>query len=94
MADKQQMEKTPSGNPDIGYLITNISYCGKDIKKIMVTSRYAGEGKSYVTMNLMRSLARLGRRVVVVVLGSAGRHEREAAAGRILRDALDAVSIW
>ena len=37
---------------------------------------------------------RNGRRVVVVVLGSAGRHEREAAAGRILRDALDAVSIW
>ena len=26
MADKQQMENTPSGNPDIGYLITNISY--------------------------------------------------------------------
>ena len=37
---------------------------------------------------------RNGRRVIVVVLGSAGRHEREAAAGRILRDALDAVSIW
>ena len=34
------------------------------------------------------------RRVVAVVLGSAGRHEREAAAGRILRDALDSVSIW
>jgi len=38
--------------------------------------------------------SRYGRRVVVVVLGSAGRHEREAAAGRILRDALDAVSLW
>ena len=38
--------------------------------------------------------ARNKRRVIVVVLGSAGRHEREAAAGRILRDALDAVSIW
>ncbi len=38
--------------------------------------------------------SRRGRRVVVVVLGSAGRHEREAAAGRILRDALGAVSIW
>lgn len=38
--------------------------------------------------------ARRGRRVIVVVLGSAGRHEREAAAGRILRDALDAVSMW
>lgn len=47
-------------------LITNISYCGPDIRKIMITSRYAGEGKSYVTMNLMRTLASLGRRVVVV----------------------------
>ncbi|MBR5547911.1 MAG: CpsD/CapB family tyrosine-protein kinase [Clostridia bacterium] len=47
-------------------LVTNISYCGQDIRKIMITSRYAGEGKSYVTMNLMRTLARLGRRVVVV----------------------------
>ena len=38
--------------------------------------------------------ARNGRRVVVVILGSAGRHEREAAANRIFRDALDAVSVW
>ncbi len=38
--------------------------------------------------------ARNGRRVIVVVLGSAGRHAREAAAGRILRDAFDAISIW
>lgn len=38
--------------------------------------------------------ARNGRRVVVVVLGSAGRHVREAAAGQILRDALDALSFW
>lgn len=37
---------------------------------------------------------RNGRRVVVVVLGSAGRWEREAAAGRLLRDALGAVSVW
>ncbi len=38
--------------------------------------------------------ARNGRRVVVVILGSAGRHEREAAANRIFRDAFDAVSVW
>ena len=38
--------------------------------------------------------ARNGRRVVVVILGSAGRHEREAAANRICRDARDAVSVW
>ena len=47
-------------------LVTNISYCGSDIRKIMVTSRHAGEGKSYVTMNLMRTLAGIGRRVVLV----------------------------
>ena len=44
--------------------------------------------------SIVLTATRNGRRVVVVVLGSAGRHEREAAAGRILRDALDAVSIW
>ena len=47
-------------------LCTNLSYCGPDVRRIMVTSRYASEGKSYVSMNLMRSLAALGRRVVLV----------------------------
>ena len=47
-------------------LVTNLSYCGPDIRRIMVTSRHASEGKSYVTMNLMRTLAGLGRRVVLV----------------------------
>jgi len=47
-------------------LCTNLSYCGTDMRKVMITSRYAGEGKSYVSMNLMRTLARLGRRVVLV----------------------------
>ena len=51
---------------------------------------YTAASGSSIVLTAMRS----GRRVVVVVLGSAGRHEREAAAGRILRDALDAVSIW
>ena len=47
-------------------LCTNLSYCGQNVRKVMITSRYAGEGKSYVSMNLMRTLARLGRRVVLV----------------------------
>ena len=47
-------------------LCTNLSYCGNDIKKIMVTSRYPREGKSYVSMTLMRTLAKLGRRVVLI----------------------------
>ncbi len=44
--------------------------------------------------SIMLTARRNGRRVIVVVLGSRGRHEREKAAGRILRDALDAISIW
>ena len=47
-------------------LCTNLSYCGTDLHKVMITSRYAGEGKSYVSMNLMRTLSRLGRTVVLV----------------------------
>ena len=50
----------------INTLCTNLSYCGPDVHKVMITSRYAGEGKSYVSMNLMRSLSRLGRRVVLL----------------------------
>lgn len=44
--------------------------------------------------SIILTAQRNGRRVVVVVLGSKGRQNREAAAGRILRDALDAVSMW
>ena len=47
-------------------LCTNLSYCGKNIRKIMITSRYAGEGKSYVSMNLMRTMSQLGRRTVLI----------------------------
>ncbi len=47
-------------------LCTNISYCGADIRTILITSRYPQEGKSYVSMNLMRTLAKLGKRVVLV----------------------------
>lgn len=44
--------------------------------------------------SIMLTAHRKGRRVIVVVLGSAGRHNREKAAGSLLRDALDAVSLW
>ena len=47
-------------------LCTNLSYCGKNLRRIMITSRYASEGKSYVSMNLMRTMARLGKTVVLV----------------------------
>ena len=44
--------------------------------------------------SIILTASRNGRRVIVVVLGSAGRHNREKAAGAILRDALDAICIW
>ena len=47
-------------------LCTNLSYCGKGIRKIMITSRYAGEGKSYVSMNLLRTFSQLGKRTVLI----------------------------
>lgn len=50
----------------INTLCTNLSFAGGDIKKIMITSSHPQEGKSFVTMNLMRSFASLGMRVVLV----------------------------
>ena len=47
-------------------LCTNLSFAGGDIKKIMITSSHPQEGKSFVSMNLMRSFANLGHRVVLV----------------------------
>lgn len=59
--------------PDLDYLhtealnslCTNLSYCG-DNKIVMLTSRYAGEGKSYLSMNLARTYATFGKRVCMI----------------------------
>ena len=50
----------------INTLCTNLSFVGADTKCIMVTSCQASEGKSFLSMNIMRSLAGLGKRVVLV----------------------------
>ena len=71
-------------NPDPKRLCTPLPECDG-----LKTGFTAVSGSS-----IMLTARRNGRRVIVVVLGSAGRHEREAAAGHILRDSLDAVSIW
>ena len=71
-------------NPDPKRLCTPLPECDG-----LKTGFTAVSGSS-----IMLTAHRNGRRVIVVVLGSAGRHEREAAAGHILRDSLDAVSIW
>ena len=47
-------------------LATNLSFCGENIKTVLLTSRYAYEGKSFVAMNLMRTMASLQKRVVLL----------------------------
>lgn len=47
-------------------LCTNITFSGEHIKKIMVTSAFKSEGKSFVAMNIMRTLAKFGKTVVLV----------------------------
>lgn len=47
-------------------LCTNLSFAGDGIVKIMVTSSQSGEGKSFLSMNMMRTLSELGKSVVLV----------------------------
>lgn len=47
-------------------LCTNLSFSGENVRKIMITSCHASEGKSYLSMNIMRMMAQLGKTVVFV----------------------------
>lgn len=47
-------------------LKTNIQFCGDNIKVIMVTSSVPNEGKSTVTIDLARSMAESGQRVLCI----------------------------
>lgn len=47
-------------------LRTNLQFCGQDVQLISVTSCNENEGKTTVTLQLARSLAELGKRVLVI----------------------------
>ena len=55
-----------AGGEAINTLCTNLAFTGENVKKIMVTSCHAAEGKSHLSMNMMRTLAKLGKSVVLV----------------------------
>lgn len=55
-----------SGQEAFNTLYTNISFCGDHGKILMVTSSHAHEGKSFISMNIMRTMAENGKRVVLV----------------------------
>lgn len=55
-----------AANEALNTLTTNLSFAGPDVRRIMLTSCQPQEGKSFMSMNLMRSLAHVGKRVVLV----------------------------
>ena len=55
-----------AGSEAFNTLSTNLSFAGENIKKIMITSCHAAEGKSYLSINLARTLAQRGKRVALV----------------------------
>ena len=55
-----------AGSEAVNMLCTNLSFSGENIKKIMFTSCHASEGKSYLSMNVTRTMAKLGKSVVLV----------------------------
>lgn len=50
----------------INTLCTNLTFSGVNKRKILMTSCQASEGKSFLTINIMRTLARLGHSVALV----------------------------
>lgn len=50
----------------INTLCTNLTFVGNDKRILMFTSTQAHEGKSFLSMNTMRTLAQLGKKVVLV----------------------------
>ena len=61
-------------NPEIPYAIEeavnrlriNISFLGKDVRKIMIVSSEPNEGKSFIAFHLWSQIARAGEKVILV----------------------------
>ncbi len=50
----------------VNMLCTNLSFSGEQVRKILFTSCRAEEGKSFLAMNILRTMAGLGRKAVLV----------------------------
>ena len=50
----------------LNQLKTNLTFCGKDIKVITMTSSVPNEGKSSVSLSLSRTLAESGKKILMV----------------------------
>jgi capsular exopolysaccharide synthesis family protein len=59
-------ELSYAANEALNTLCTNLTFAGDDYKKIMFTSCNGGDGKSFTSMHVARTLAGMGKRVVLV----------------------------
>lgn len=55
-----------NANEALNTLCTNVTFMGSDIRRIMITSCHPQEGKSFMSMNITRTLASMGKAVVLV----------------------------
>ena len=55
-----------TGNESINTICSNISFAGNDIKKVLLTSCNENEGKSYLSMQIAYTMAKRGRKVILV----------------------------
>ena len=59
-------ELSYAANEAINTLSTNLTFAGEEFKKIMITSCHAAEGKSFISLNVVRTMAGMGKRVALV----------------------------
>ena len=55
-----------SGVEALNTICSNLIFSGRDLKKIVMTSCAAGEGKSFLTMHIAQNMAQRGNKVVLV----------------------------
>ncbi len=63
---KKLPELDYAGREAVNTLCTNLTFTGGKYKKIMVTSVSSAEGKTFLSMQMLRTLSELGKRVVLV----------------------------
>ena len=55
-----------NGNEALNTICSNLSFAGRDLKKVIITSSTAGNGKSYLAMQIAYNLARRGKAVLLI----------------------------
>ena len=55
-----------TGTEAINTICTNLSFSGRDCKRIAFTSYMTGAGKTYICLNILYNLAKRGKRVLLI----------------------------